>query len=158
MSVRQQWDARRSAAGCGFCAPHRDVAEFMVEVATLSVSTLFLEKIQTYRGHCVLLFDPYHATRIDELTADDWAALAGDIRAAQLALMTAFRPDHINVASLGQVVPHLHWHIVPRYVDDPRWGGPIWTTAPEEMRKVYLRDEEYATLAADVRDALRNTA
>ena len=120
------------------------------------MATLYLEKIQTYRGHCVLVFDPRHATRIDELSAGEWAALAADIRATELALMRTFRPDHINIASLGQVVPHLHWHIVPRYVDDPRWGGPIWTTAPEEMRKVYLPQAEYDAMAAEIREALRD--
>lgn len=126
----------------------------MVEVASLSISTLYLEKIQTYRGHCVLLFNPRHATRVDELSADEWQKLSGDIRATELALMEAFNPDHINIASLGQVVPHLHWHIVPRYVDDPRWGGPIWTTSPEEMKKVYLEPAEYDEISETIREAL----
>ena len=154
MSARQDWESKRSDADCPFCLPRSGIDEFMVEVAQLSIATLYLEKIQTYRGHCVLLFDPRHVTRIDELEAAEWQSLSADLRAAELALMKTFAPDHINVASIGQVVPHLHWHIVPRYTDDPRWGGPIWTTTPEDMHKVYLDDEEYDRRAAAIREAL----
>lgn len=156
--VKQAWDQQRAAQGCGFCMPRDSVSEIMVEIAPLSVATLYLEKIQTYRGHCVLVFDPHHATRIDELSKNEWAALAADIRTAERALMTAFGPDHINVASLGQVVPHLHWHIIPRYVDDPRWGGPIWMTSGDEMQKVYLPAAEYAELRQTIVQALNDVA
>lgn len=152
--ARREWDTNRSAQSCPFCHPRRNISDIMVEVSPLSASTLYLEKIQTYRGHCVLLFDPGHSTRIDELSPDMWASLANDIRASELALMQVFEPDHINIASLGQVVPHLHWHIVPRYIGDPRWGGPIWTTSPDEMKKVYLEPAEYDQLAAAIREAL----
>ncbi|MEE4185585.1 MAG: HIT family protein [Gammaproteobacteria bacterium] len=152
----REWEARRAATGCRFCRPRADVADILVEVAPLSMSTLFVERIQTYRGHCVLVFDPRHATRIDELTAAEWAGMAADIRTAEIAVQTVFSPDHINVASIGQVVPHLHWHIVPRYVDDPRWGGPIWMTSPAEMNEVYLTPAEYTRMAERIRAALPN--
>lgn len=154
MHAKQAWESNRSPDDCPFCLPRKGISDFMVEVARLSVSTLYLEKIQTYRGHSVLLFDARHVTRIDELSAAEWTNMAADIGAAERALMTAFHPDHINIASLGQVVPHLHWHIVPRYVDDPRWGGPIWTTSPDEMQKVYLEQSEYSQLAEAIRGAL----
>ena len=102
----------------------------------------------------MLIFDARHVTRIDELSADEWSLLANDIRATELALINAFQPDHVNIASLGQVVPHLHWHIIPRYVDDPRWGGPIWTTDADEMQKVYLQASQYDELVTEIRAAL----
>jgi diadenosine tetraphosphate (Ap4A) HIT family hydrolase len=154
MATKQSWDSQRSSDNCPFDRPREGIAEFMVEIRALSVATLYLEKIQTYRGHCVLIFDPRHVTRIDELSAAEWSQLASDIRITELALIKAFQPDHVNIASLGQVVPHLHWHIIPRYVDDPRWGGPIWTTSPDEMQKAYLRESEYAELVSVIRAAL----
>jgi len=156
MGASEEWESNRAASGCSFCAPRETISDFMVEVSPLSVSTLYLERIQTYRGHCVLVFDTHHATRIDELSAAEWAAMAADLRAAERALIHVCQPDHINVASLGQVVPHLHWHIVPRYVGDPRWGGPIWTTSPDEMQKVYLESGDYETMAKTIRGALDN--
>ena len=93
----------------------------------------------------------------DELSAEEWSQLSGDIRTAELALIKAFNPDHINIASIGQVVPHLHWHIIPRYVDDPRWGGPIWMTDDAEMQKHYLQQNEYNDLTSRITAALDAT-
>ncbi len=38
-------------------------------------------------------------------------------------------PEKINVASLGNVVPHLHWHVIARYVWDTHWPKPVWAQA-----------------------------
>ena len=35
-------------------------------------------------------------------------------------------PDKVNLASLGNVVPHLHWHVIPRFADDPHFPNPVW--------------------------------
>ncbi len=60
----------------------------------------------------------------------------------------------MNYTSLGNVVPHLHWHIVPRYRQDPRWGGPIYTTTREEMRETSLPEPEYRAIAEGIRARL----
>ena len=36
------------------------------------------------------------------------------------------RPHKVNLASLGNLVPHLHWHVIPRFRDDPHFPNPIW--------------------------------
>ena len=122
----------------------------MCPVRALSIATLYLSREQTYRGSCVLIFDPRHVTRIDELSRAEWAAFADDLGVAERAIQRAVRPDHINLASLGSVIPHLHWHIIPRYEDDPRWGGPVWTTLAEEMPQTELPQVEYDRLVAAI--------
>jgi diadenosine tetraphosphate (Ap4A) HIT family hydrolase len=37
-----------------------------------------------------------------------------------------FRPKKMNMCSLGNVVPHIHWHFFPRYADDPNFKNPPW--------------------------------
>ncbi|MEO8085120.1 MAG: HIT domain-containing protein [Ardenticatenales bacterium] len=69
---------------------------------------------------------------------------------AQGAIEAVVRPDHLNVASLGNQVAHLHWHIVPRYDGDPRWGAPIWTNTEAEMKRVSLPPHEHAALVRDI--------
>jgi diadenosine tetraphosphate (Ap4A) HIT family hydrolase len=118
---------------CPLDAPRPSSNEHWDLVAALSVSSLYLAKNQTYRGHCQLMFDSRHATRLDQLSAEEWRAFSDDLFKAQAAVMRAVRPDHINIESLGNVVPHLHWHIVPRYKDDLRWGSPIWLTSLADM-------------------------
>jgi diadenosine tetraphosphate (Ap4A) HIT family hydrolase len=139
---------------CPFDLPRASVSSHLFEILQMSISTLYLDRIQTYRGHCVLVFDPRHVTRIDELESDEWRLMSDDIFCAEKALVNALRPDHINIASLGQVVPHLHWHIIPRYTDDPRWGGPIWMTSQEEMEEVFFQEDEYESLAGEIREKL----
>jgi len=147
MNSASEWAVKVNGEGCAFDMHRTGISSLLFPVHKMSISTLFLERIQTYRGHCVLIFDPRHVARIDELEADEWGRLSADILIAEKALMTVFRPDHINIASLGLVVPHLHWHLIPRYVYDPRWGGSIWTTAPDEMEKNFLQEVEYESLA-----------
>ena len=134
--------------------PRPDSNEYWDLVAPLSTSSLYLGRNQTYRGHCSLIFDGRHAARPDQLTATEWAAFCNDLYIAQHAIVRITRPDHINVESLGNVVPHLHWHIIPRYIDDPRWGMPIWTTPLSAMPDTRLTDADRDALLQELRAAL----
>ena len=126
-------------------------------MATLSVSSLYLAGNQTYRGQCVLIFDPRHAARPDELSPAEWGGLCTDLYAAERAVIRVAQPDHVTLASLGNEVPHLHWHIIPRYLQEPRWGMPIWTAVPAEMRHIALPAAERAKLIDALRTALETT-
>jgi diadenosine tetraphosphate (Ap4A) HIT family hydrolase len=98
----------------------------------------------------VLVLDLRHAVRPDQLSAEEWTVFCADLHKAETAIARVAKPDHINVVSLGNVVPHLHWHIVPRYRTDPRWGGPIW---PEEVQTV-LASADRERLLLELREAL----
>ena len=139
---------------CPFDAPRPAGNEHWDFVATLSVSSLYLSKDQTYRGYCVLIFDPHHAERLTELTAAESMALSRDMLLANSAIDAAVRPDHMNVALLGNVVRHLHWHIIPRYRSDPRWGAPIWPTNLADMRPTLLPAAEQQALVHQLRATL----
>jgi diadenosine tetraphosphate (Ap4A) HIT family hydrolase len=41
------------------------------------------------------------------------------------------QPHKINLAAFGNVVPHLHWHIIPRWEDDLHFPAPVWAAAPQ---------------------------
>ena len=45
----------------------------------------------------------------------------------------AFRPDKVNYELLGNMVPHMHWHVVPRFRTDPLWPRPIWSEHHQEV-------------------------
>jgi diadenosine tetraphosphate (Ap4A) HIT family hydrolase len=148
------WQTLVDGDGCQMDAPRPASNDFWDLVAPLSVSSLYLAKNQTYRGQCSLIFDVRHAARPDQLTASEWSAFCADLFAAQHAVIAVTQPDHINVESLGNVVPHLHWHIIPRYVGDPRWGMPIWTTPLSAMAETRLEPAEREALLRQLRDAL----
>jgi diadenosine tetraphosphate (Ap4A) HIT family hydrolase len=131
---------------CPFDAPRPESTDERDFVAALTVSSLYLAKNQTYRGHCQLIFDLRHAARPDQLTSDEWSAFCADLYKAQAAIVRTVHPDHINIELLGNVVPHLHWHIVPRYRNDARWGQPIWLTSLGDMLDTRLSSDERDTL------------
>ena len=86
MSARDDWDARVSGTACPLCAPRPDSNDHWDLVAVLSASSLYLAKNQTYRGQCQLIFDRRHASRLDQLRADEYDAFSRDLFAAQHAI------------------------------------------------------------------------
>jgi diadenosine tetraphosphate (Ap4A) HIT family hydrolase len=123
-------------------------------VAPLSASTLYLDRNQSYRGHCLLIFDRRHAVGLETLTPEEFGAFASDLGVAAKTIAEVCQPDLMNYASFGNVMPHLHWHLIPRYRSDPRWGGPIFTTTAAEMVDTRLTEPEYRALASSIRAAL----
>jgi diadenosine tetraphosphate (Ap4A) HIT family hydrolase len=72
-------------------------------------------------------------TEVTDLSDEDAAMLIGEIRVATRVMLELAKPDKVNVAALGNVVPQLHVHVVARFLSDPAWPGPVWghgTRAP----------------------------
>ena len=67
-----------------------------------------------------------HVKEMSDLPLADRMALMQVVWAAEAALLEVMQPDKINLASLGNVVPHLHWHVIPRFADDPHFPNPVW--------------------------------
>ncbi len=88
------------------------------------------------RDHVTELFHPDRPTR---------AAIMEEVSAVASALYKAFQPDKINYELLGNMVPHMHWHLVPRFATDPLWPRPIWS---ESHEPVILSPEQYAERTA----------
>ena len=147
----ERWESFARGVGCPLDAPRPHANDHWDFVAALSVSSLYLDRNQTYRGHCQLIFDSRHAAQPDQLSVEEWMSWCADLFRAQRAIVRTVRPDHVNVESLGNVVPHLHWHIVPRYRNDPRWGAPIWLTSLADMPSTPLPDQQREDLIRDLR-------
>jgi diadenosine tetraphosphate (Ap4A) HIT family hydrolase len=153
-AVGESWDELKAGRGCAFDAPRSDNTPHWDLVARLTASSWYLPHNQTYRGHGVLVFDLRHATRLDELTAAEWQAYSADLHKVATASVAVCKPDHLNVESLGNVMPHLHWHVVPRYKNDGRWGQPIWAPDVNAQPEHRLASRERAALLAALRAAL----
>src|SRR5262245_1786781 len=154
MTDKTKWESLVAGAGCPLDAPRAPSNDHWDLVGQLSVSSLYLTKNQTYRGQCQLIFDSRHVARADQLSRPEWNSLAGDLFTAQQAVARVVKPDHLNVESLGNVVPHVHWHIIPRYVGDPMWGAPVWRVPLDSMPDTRLPDDERASLIERLQKAL----
>jgi diadenosine tetraphosphate (Ap4A) HIT family hydrolase len=67
-----------------------------------------------------------HVREMTELPHAERHALMDVVFACEAALREVVSPDKINLASLGNLVPHLHWHVIPRHGDDPHFPGAVW--------------------------------
>ena len=81
-----------------------------------------------YPGSCRVIWKR-HVAEMTDLDAGERGHLMSVVFAAEAAVRRAARPDKINLASLGNRVPHLHWHIVPRWRDDRHFPDSIWGQA-----------------------------
>jgi diadenosine tetraphosphate (Ap4A) HIT family hydrolase len=139
---------------CIFDSPRADNTPHWDLVARLSASSWYLPHNQTYRGHGVLVFDPRHATQLDELTPSEWRAYAADLHRVVSGVVAVCKPDHMNVESLGNLMPHLHWHVIPRYKNDGRWGQPIWAQDLQSQPDRRLEADDRARLLAELQATL----
>jgi len=69
-----------------------------------------------------------------DLTESQQQQLVREIAQVSQALKSAFRPDKLNVAALGNMVPQLHVHVIARFSDDPAWPKPVWGNLPAAPR------------------------
>jgi diadenosine tetraphosphate (Ap4A) HIT family hydrolase len=70
-----------------------------------------------------------HAREMTDLEDAERSRLMHAVWAAESAVRELYRPDKVNLASFGNVVPHLHWHVIARHGDDPHFPDPAWGTA-----------------------------
>jgi diadenosine tetraphosphate (Ap4A) HIT family hydrolase len=61
-----------------------------------------------------------------DLAPQQRSALMQMVMKVESALREVMNPDKINLASLGNMTPHLHWHVIPRFADDAHFPAPVW--------------------------------
>ena len=98
----------------------------LLHVADLDLSRVFLHEDQFFPGY-VLLVLRRHVTELYDLPAPERATLMEEVSRVAQALARVFRPVKMNYELLGNLVPHIHWHLVPRLATDPGLRAPIWT-------------------------------
>jgi len=95
---------------------------------------VFVTDTPDYPGFCRVILKR-HVKEMTDLTADERTRLMDVVWKTERAVRDVMSPDKINLASLGNVVPHLHWHVIPRFESDPHFPNPIWGEAKRENRE-----------------------
>lgn len=121
-----------------------------LRIIELPHSYAILNRDQYFPGY-TLLFTKTHATELFHLDRSVRTALMEEVSIVAQALYTTFTPDKINYELLGNMVPHIHWHIVPRYASERLWPRPIWAEQHEELT---LTPDEYRQRIDNIRGAL----
>lgn len=107
---------------------HPQLAEDTVPVAELPLCEV---RLMDDANHPWLVLVPRVAdiTEIIDLDPPQRSQLTAEIDIACRALKSLFKPDKLNVAALGNLVPQLHVHVIARYRDDIAWPRPVWGAA-----------------------------
>lgn len=74
-----------------------------------------------------------HVAEWTDLAPAERSALMQAVAKVETVLRRVLQPTKVNLASLGNVVPHLHWHVIARYDWDARWPAPIWAPKQREV-------------------------
>lgn len=67
-----------------------------------------------------------HVREMSDLAAEEQQRLMQAVFAVERAQRAVLAPAKVNLASLGNVTPHLHWHVIPRFADDSHFPQPVW--------------------------------
>jgi diadenosine tetraphosphate (Ap4A) HIT family hydrolase len=88
-----------------------------------------------YPGFCRVIWTK-HVKEMTDLSAEERRHLMDAVFAAESAVRRLLQPDKINLASLGNLTPHLHWHVIPRWHGDRHFPNPIWGEMQRDARPV----------------------
>lgn len=134
---------------CLYCTNNATLDSLMIKIADLDVSRVFLFKEQTYKGRCLVAYNG-HVNDLNELSDEERNAFMADVVRVTRAMQKAFNPEKINYGAYSDKLCHLHFHLAPKYVDGPDYGG-VFRMNPGE---VYLSDSEYAEMIDKVKQYL----
>jgi diadenosine tetraphosphate (Ap4A) HIT family hydrolase len=139
----KNWDSMISGKLCPVCdLIHSDAKEdeHLIRICDQTQSRLYLAKNQFVKGYCVLICHK-HVVEPYELSRQERAMFFDDVARAASVLQHVFAADKMNYNILGNVSPHLHTHILPRYFTDSAPNRPIDPVL--KGHEIFLRASEY---------------
>ncbi len=147
--------------GCELCLvlPELERGSRPQLIAELRETFAVLADNQGCRGWCVAILKD-HVEHMADLPAEREMRVFEDVARIAAAIRDVFHdsgkdggPPRINYECLGNLVPHVHWHVIPRHADDPEPTRPVWGWPDERLRGT-MSEEERRELIAKLRAAL----
>jgi diadenosine tetraphosphate (Ap4A) HIT family hydrolase len=105
---------------CPLCAPTGEKVVYLSDLYRI-----IAVNDPNWPGFCRVIVNT-HSKEMTDLTTADRTAIMEAVYATEDILRDLMQPDKINLASLGNVVPHVHWHVIPRWENDSHFPDPIW--------------------------------
>ncbi len=90
-----------------------------------------------YPGFCRVIWTA-HVREMTDLPVAQRARLMAAVWAVEAALREVMQPHKINLACLGNMTPHLHWHVIPRFADDRHFPTPVWAPVQRDATPASL--------------------
>lgn len=133
-----------AAADCELCALLAAVADTGADPALVwsdgRVAVLLVDDA-AYPGFCRVLWHA-HVREMTDLAPAERDVLMAVVWQVEAAVREVMAPDKVNLASLGNMVPHLHWHVIPRYADDAQFPAPVWAAVQRSTPSAMLAQRQ----------------
>jgi diadenosine tetraphosphate (Ap4A) HIT family hydrolase len=129
-------------AGCELCeTPAGEVLHQGAQFRVVLIAD------DNYPGYCRVIWRD-HVKEVTDLSELDRMLLMDVLWQVEHVVREVMQPEKINLASFGNVVPHLHWHVIPRYADDVHFPQPVWGQAqrPSQPASLQVRRERLEAL------------
>lgn len=114
------------ASGCELC----DAAGGEELYRNAQLRVVLVDDAQ-YPGFCRVVWNA-HVKEMTDLPPASRSAMMQMVMKVESALRATLGPDKINLASLGNMTPHLHWHVIPRFNDDAHFPSPVWAAVQRQ--------------------------
>jgi diadenosine tetraphosphate (Ap4A) HIT family hydrolase len=115
-----------TAPACRACRGEWPAADAFI--ADCGPAKAYLHEDQFFAGWTVLVLKR-HITELYDLDPHERGALMDAVSEVARALAAVYAAVKMNYALLGNQLPHIHWHVIPRAADDPIPREPVWTHA-----------------------------
>jgi diadenosine tetraphosphate (Ap4A) HIT family hydrolase len=136
------------------CQPGADETPFGVRVFEGRWTDAYLGRFPVRPGYAYVIWKGRHVAEPTELSDEEGAGFWSEVAHVARGVAARRRPVKMNWLSLGNGVPHLHVHLVPRPVDDAHPGGPLEREAFDRDATPEVPAEELRAEAASLRAAL----
>ncbi len=117
----------KKVEGCLLCERVEKIkkGEYPYLIQELDECYWLLGEHQYFEGYTILVTKDHHKEMTD-LNPEKVHLVFSDLMRAHKVIENLYQPLKMNLCSLGNVVPHIHWHLFPRYKSDPQHLDPVW--------------------------------
>jgi diadenosine tetraphosphate (Ap4A) HIT family hydrolase len=148
------WADLIQGVGCLMCQSGRPESDaYGVRVYQSRYCDAYLQRADVQPGYTLVIWRGRHVTEPTELTEAEAAGYWADVLAVARGLLAVYRPLKLNYETLGNSLPHLHTHLIPRFTEDPRPGQPFPLSSQAPAAKI--PEDRLLAEAADLRSRLR---
>lgn len=131
------WADLTRGIGCEMCeSPRADADEYGIQIHSGPYTDAYLQRADVQRGYTVVIWRGRHVNEPTELDSVEASGYWSEVLVVARALMNMYKPLKMNYETLGNSLPHLHTHLLPRFTDDPRPGQPFPLSAQQPDTKI----------------------
>ena len=138
------------------CAEGADETPFGVRIFEGRWADGYLGRYPVRPGYAYVIWNGHHVGEPTDLSDEDAAGFWGEVAVVARAIEERYQPAKMNWLSLGNGVPHLHVHLVPRPHEDPRAGGPLESEAFDRTQTPAVDNALLLSEGAALREQMRD--